>query len=477
MDVLSMDITRSVPHGGRRDETLGERLRRLLLDRSRSPHAPGSGSAGGPTADAATAISRRTLLLGFTAAEIVLGLGLLALVTVAVGIQDGINPHLDGTALAGTTGGILLWTMFGLLGSVRSVTNRGGQVHFTFNQPFIGAAMVLGGPTAGAWVAFLSTIERRELESLPWYAIAANHASMVIAAVSGGAVFVLTQQALTGLTGDARTAQFVAIIVAGVALEVVASLLTVATVMLRDQVTRSGILAMLIEDFGRVTIIEIGLIWVLAIAFSQVGWWAPLIVGAIVVVGSRAGPTEGGIDPLTGLLRKPAFDARLARKVGWMRRGILDGGTVMYLDLNDFHAINNQHGHEVGDEALRVIATRIAAVCPRHEDLVSRLMGDEFGIFLAGRMSDEEAMHKAQQIVDAVCRPVPTSVGPMHVGVAVGVAVADGAGTTPSGPALIRWAEQAMYHAKRESGPCGGVHRYSPDDATPFDGEWLESQR
>ena len=39
--------------------------------------------------------------------------------------------------------------------------------------------MILGGPTAGAWVALLSTIDRRELQSLPWYGTLANHAAIV----------------------------------------------------------------------------------------------------------------------------------------------------------------------------------------------------------------------------------------------------------------------------------------------------------
>ena len=67
---------------------------------------------------------------------------------------------------------------------MRVVSSRGGEVHFTFHLPFVGAATVLGGPTAGAWVAMLSTIERRELESQPWYGTLANHAAAVVAAVS-----------------------------------------------------------------------------------------------------------------------------------------------------------------------------------------------------------------------------------------------------------------------------------------------------
>ena len=54
--------------------------------------------------------------------------------------------------------------------------------------------MVLGGPTAGAWVAFISTIERRELEEVPWYGALANHSVLAFAAVVGG----LTARSSTG---------------------------------------------------------------------------------------------------------------------------------------------------------------------------------------------------------------------------------------------------------------------------------------
>ena len=138
------------------------------------------------------------------------------------------DAHLDGTALAGTTGGVLLWTVFGLLGSMRSVTSLDRQFHFTFHLPFVGAAMVLGGPAAGAWVAVLSTIERRELASLPWYGILANHATIVTAAVLGGVTVMLTDGFLAASTGDAQLARFGSIILGGLVLELLATVARVA---------------------------------------------------------------------------------------------------------------------------------------------------------------------------------------------------------------------------------------------------------
>jgi len=193
-------------------------------------------------------------------------------------------------------------------------------------------------------------------------------------------------------------------------------------------------------------------------------------VGAAVILLVPSRPVD--VDPLTGLIRQRSFEPRLERKIGWMRRGFLPGGTLMFLDLNGFHLVNNEHGHAVGDEVLKVVATRIREACPRGEDLISRLMGDEFAVFYAGLVSPEVAMRKADQIVESIRRPIPTSVGAVHIGVAIGVHVERAWGGVPSGTTLLRWSEQAMYTAKREGNPSGAAHRYQPDDANPFDGDW-----
>src|SRR5512141_802349 len=115
--------------------------------------------------DPATATNHRTWLLAYTAVSIVAGMAAFLWSTMTVPIRPAINPGLEGTALGGADGGLLLWIAFGLVGSLRVLPIPGGSGVWTFHMPFIAAAMVLGGPTAGAWVGFLSTIERRELDT------------------------------------------------------------------------------------------------------------------------------------------------------------------------------------------------------------------------------------------------------------------------------------------------------------------------
>ena len=138
--------------------------------------------------------------------SIVLGLGALAGTTLTVPLLPAIDPGLDGSSLAGPEGGLLLWIAFGLIGSLRVLPIPGSSAVWTFHFPFIAAAMVLGGPTAGAWVAFLATLERRELESQPWYGTLANHSVMALGAVVGGLSVLVVRGALASSNVDPGTA-------------------------------------------------------------------------------------------------------------------------------------------------------------------------------------------------------------------------------------------------------------------------------
>ena len=211
MDVQPLAISIGLP-GQRKTRTIPRSASRA------TPADPGGG-------DAATIASRLPWLFAYTAISIVAGLTALAWTTLRIPISPTLDPNMNGSALAGPSGGLLLWIAFGMIGSLRVLPAPGGHAVWTFHFPFVAAAMVLGGPTAGAWVAFISTIERRELDSVPWYGTLANHAVTALAAVLGG----LTFAALDGQHQGSQLTPGVAnlIAVAG------ATLTTAATIVLR----------------------------------------------------------------------------------------------------------------------------------------------------------------------------------------------------------------------------------------------------
>ncbi len=143
-------------------------------------------------------------------------------------------------------------------------------------------------------------------------------------------------------------------------------------------------------------------------------------------------------DPLTGLANRRRFredlDAELARVVR-------HGGSlaVILLDLDDFKAVNDRHGHQTGDSVLRAAAEVLKAEA-RRSDRVARLGGDEFVVLLSEVDADQ-----AQATARRLRERLRTATG---VGASAGVA-------TTSEPAedsvdeLIRRADAALYAEKR----------------------------
>ncbi len=463
MDALVTDLLRSTSSpGAPGDEVVSARRWRL------SPRAVwlalqrklGMGSRPDGEADG-IAIGRRALYT-YTGTTIVAGAALLAWSSVTVAPLEPIDPHVGGgTVLAGPTGGLLLWLVYGLLGSLRVLRAPGGTL-MTFHMPFVGAAMILGGPTAGAWVALLSTIERRELESQPWYGILFNHASLVLGAVLGG----ITTVAVVGLLGpDAgATGALVAAVSGTVVLAVVSIGLGVGTVVLRDEVSPRAFIEVLFGRIGRITLVESALVIVLAASYATLGWWAPLLVGAFVILAWDNDPMPAP-DALTGLQPPRGFERQLETGLGRMRRGLTPGATLLSVDLDRFKAVNDHFGHAVGDEVLREVGARLRAQGRRPSDIAGRLGGDEMALFLPGLTDVDTAMRRADEVAASIEGPIATSVGAISVGVSIGVMVVRSWGGVPSAGAMLRHADEAMFHAKRAG---SRIHLYDRDESAPF---------
>jgi diguanylate cyclase len=148
-------------------------------------------------------------------------------------------------------------------------------------------------------------------------------------------------------------------------------------------------------------------------------------------------------DALTGLANRALFHDRLDHALALHQR---DGGglAVLFLDLDDFKAINDRYGHAFGDRLLRRAADRLEGGV-RGGDTVARLGGDEFAVLLEG---PGDAGQTAQSLLEALRRPYDLDGRTVTVGASIGfVDAADHAGSTAEW--LVRRADAAMYAGKR----------------------------
>ena len=145
-------------------------------------------------------------------------------------------------------------------------------------------------------------------------------------------------------------------------------------------------------------------------------------------------------DAMTGLMNRRRFAGELTALV---ERGKRYGaaGALLLIDIDDFKAINDTRGHQVGDEVLVGLAGVLRSRA-RTSDAVARLGGDEFAILTPS--GDLEA---AQQLADALIEHVAERSAPAQVTVSIGIAALDS--IDPLTPSEVqRHADQALYAAK-----------------------------
>jgi diguanylate cyclase (GGDEF)-like protein len=153
-------------------------------------------------------------------------------------------------------------------------------------------------------------------------------------------------------------------------------------------------------------------------------------------------------DPLTGVVNRLLVFDRLAQAFARRRR---HGGhvAVALIDVDDFKAVNDRHGHDTGDEILRAVAQRLSA-CTRTEDTVARLGGDEFVVVAEVEGGEDDAARLLQRIEDALAGAVTIGDLVLPLSATAGVAIAE-AGDDPRS-ALAR-ADLVMYQRKRSRPP------------------------
>ena len=149
-------------------------------------------------------------------------------------------------------------------------------------------------------------------------------------------------------------------------------------------------------------------------------------------------------DPLTGLANRRLFMDRLAHALtGTVRRQSCTA--VLFMDLDNFKAVNDSLGHEAGDELLVAVGRRLQG-CLRPGDTLARFGGDEFTVLLEEVTDVGDAVRLAERVLEVLQTPVVLGSHKLYVSVSIGVAA--------SGPnldraeSLLRAADVAMYRSK-----------------------------
>ncbi len=151
-------------------------------------------------------------------------------------------------------------------------------------------------------------------------------------------------------------------------------------------------------------------------------------------------------DGLTGLPNRTLFNDRIEQAVSHASR---HGGSiaVLMIDMDRFKLVNDTFGHPAGDELIKEVARRLAAIC-RAEDTCARLGGDEFVILtLAGAAADAASL--ADRLSRAFSEPVQLGTTLVYTAASIGISL--GRDGEISATDLVRQADLALYKAKDQA--------------------------
>ena len=165
-------------------------------------------------------------------------------------------------------------------------------------------------------------------------------------------------------------------------------------------------------------------------------------------------------DALTGLGNRALFHEVITQQLATACRNGAEL-SVLYIDLDKFKPVNDQHGHAAGDRLLVHVAQQLRASL-RGADFAARLGGDEFAVVLAG-VGEEHAMLVARKILDKLSASVDLGPARVEVAASIGIACFPADGTHLRD--LLHAADEAMYMAKASGANQVVVARAQQDPA------------
>ena len=152
-------------------------------------------------------------------------------------------------------------------------------------------------------------------------------------------------------------------------------------------------------------------------------------------------------DGLTGLANRLQFTDRLRTAIHHARRHG-EVVTLFYLDLDYFKPVNDEFGHDTGDQVLTAVGERLTS-CTRAADTVARLGGDEFAVLVGPRTTARGVDRLAERLAGAFRRPFQIADLTFSMGASIGQAAFPT--DADSGESLLRAADTAMFERKRVS--------------------------
>lgn len=165
-------------------------------------------------------------------------------------------------------------------------------------------------------------------------------------------------------------------------------------------------------------------------------------------------------DQLTGLPNRALFTDRVTHALELHRRS-LRPLALLFIDLDDFKAVNDTLGHPVGDELVIRVAERLHGAM-RNSDTVARFGGDEFAVLIEG---DIDGVTVGSRIVEALRTPFNLRSDQLSIGASIGIAEVLDNQLTPTLDELFSQADIAMYAAKRAG--KGQLAIYDPSMVLP----------
>lgn len=150
-------------------------------------------------------------------------------------------------------------------------------------------------------------------------------------------------------------------------------------------------------------------------------------------------------DYLTHLANRVSFEEALKKALSRADRNNTKVA-LFYLDLNGFKKINDNYGHQVGDQLLVIISNFIKSAV-RQEDTVARLGGDEFAIIVEDCSDSKNIMGIIDQILEKTNPPIVINENTFYINFSIGIAIyPDNSNNLDD---LIKFADEAMYTAKK----------------------------